>query len=241
MLRMRWFAKNYLSGKKNLEILDVGSYDVNGCYRKIFTDEEHTYSGLDMVNGPNVDICPKSAYDWKEIDSDKYDVVVSGQALEHIEFFWLTVGEIVRVTKKDGLICLIAPNGFEEHRYPVDCWRFFTDGMVALAKYYELEILHAHTNAAPAIKDEKWFSKENADTLLIAKKGYDGNARICNMEKYVCEPEKHSRLNQGFTTFKEYMANKKSENESLVQVETTKEGIAIWKRLLGKVKRLLKG
>ena len=169
MLRMKWFSKNYLRDKNNLKILDVGSYDVNGSYREIFTAEGHEYDGLDMVKGPNVDICPNSAYRWSEIEEDEYDVVVSGQALEHIEYFWLTVGEIVRVTKKDGLICLIAPNGFEEHRYPVDCWRFFTDGMVALARYYELDILHAHTNAAPTVKDDEWFSRDCADTLLVAK------------------------------------------------------------------------
>ena len=65
------------------------------------------------------------------------------------------MGEIVRTTAKDGLICIIAPNGFKEHRYPVDCWRFFTDGMIALAKYYELEIIHAHTNAAPRVEDQR--------------------------------------------------------------------------------------
>ena len=41
------------------------------------------------------------AYNWKEIANDHYDVVISGQALEHIEFFWVTLGEIVRVTKKE--------------------------------------------------------------------------------------------------------------------------------------------
>ena len=61
MLRMKWFSKNYLRDRNNLKILDVGSYDVNGSYREIFTAEGHEYDGLDMVKGPNVDICPSSA------------------------------------------------------------------------------------------------------------------------------------------------------------------------------------
>ena len=240
MLRMEWFANKYLQNKNKLKILDVGSYDVNGCYREIFTDKGHDYVGLDMEEGPNVDICPKSTYAWNELTNDEYDVVISGQALEHIEFFWVTVGEIVRVTKKDGLICLIAPNGFEEHRYPVDCWRFFTDGMVAMAKYYDLEILHAHTNAAPTVKEEKWFSKECADTLLIAKKRYEGNARICNLDRYVCNPKEHESLNQGFISFKEYIAIKKNEGNSRKQERIIKKKIKIWKKIGSTIKKLLK-
>ena len=137
------------------------------CYRDIYTTR-HQIQWLDMEAGPNVDIVPKSPYNWQEIENDSYDAVISGQALEHIEFF--CTGEMVRVTREDGLICIIAPNGFDEHRYPVDCWRFFTDGMVVLARYFELEIIHAHTNAAPSIEDEDWYSDDCADSMLIARK-----------------------------------------------------------------------
>ena len=112
---MEWFADKYKGELSNGEVLDVGSYDVNGCYREIFTQRGIRYDGLDMEAGPNVDIVPKSTYHWQEIENDSYDAVISGQALEHIEFFWVTVGEMVRVTREDGLICIIAPNGFDEH------------------------------------------------------------------------------------------------------------------------------
>ena len=148
MMRMEWFVETFLNDKNYYNVLDVGSYNVNGSYKELFEEEKFSYIGLDMEQGPNVDIVPKSTYEWSEIEDDTYDVVISGQAFEHIEFFWLTMEEIVRVTKKGGLICIIAPNGFEEHRYPVDCWRF-NDGMIALARYCKLELIHAHTNAAP--------------------------------------------------------------------------------------------
>ena len=154
---------------------------MNGNYRAIFESMGSQYTGLDMENGPNVDIVPKDAYIWDEIENDTYDVVISGQALEHIEFFWKTMENIVRVTKKGGIICIIAPNGFGEHRYPVDCWRFFTDGMIALARYYMLKIVHSHTNAAPTIQDDDWFSSSEADSILIAEKPYEGEAREINL------------------------------------------------------------
>ena len=84
----------------------------------------------------------------------------------------------MRVTKKGGLICIIAPNGFEEHRYPVDCWRFHTDGMIALARYCKLELIHAHTNAAPDTSHKKWYSENESDSIIVARKPYEGKAQL---------------------------------------------------------------
>ena len=212
MARMNWFVDKYLKEEEKLNILDVGSYNVNGCYRNIFENKGFNYEGLDMQKGPNVDIVPKHIYFWEEVECNKYDVVVSGQALEHVEFFWETVSEIVRVTKKDGLICIIAPNGFKEHRYPVDCWRFFTDGMVALAKYYQLEIIHAHTNRAPSPLNEEWFSEDMADSMLIAKKNYSGETKKINLMEDKCKPANHNDISGGFTTYEEYLEADKLKN-----------------------------
>ena len=205
--RMEWFADKYLSKAETerIKVLDVGSYNVNGCYRNIFTDKGYEYKGLDMEDGPNVDVVPRNTYKWDEIETNSFDAVISGQALEHIEFFWLTVAEMVRVTKDGGLICIIAPKGFEEHRYPVDCWRFFTDGMIALARYHELEILHAHTNCGPTDKSKEWFSENEADTMLIAKKGYGGEARITDLEGYKCMAISHKSVRGDFKTYDEYL------------------------------------
>ena len=204
MRRMEWFSKCYLQGSQKLNILDVGSYNVNGCYKEFFNTDRYKYVGLDMEAGPNVDIVPSSPYQWEEIDNDKFDVVISGQALEHIEFFWVSIAEMVRVTKEGGLICIIAPNGFGEHRYPVDCWRFFTDGMVALARYNQLEILHTHTNAAPSIHEDEWFSSDCADSILIAKKPYAGEARTIDLTNYKCIPADQQKLRGHMVTFQKY-------------------------------------
>jgi SAM-dependent methyltransferase len=194
-LRMEWFERKYASNvsSKKQKILDVGSFDVNGTYKDIFPLEHYIYEGLDMEEGPNVDIVPKNPYSWKEIKKDEYDIVISGQAFEHIEFFWITLSEMVRVLKKDGLMCIIAPNGFKEHRYPVDCYRFFADGMVALAKYYKMNLLHAHTNRAENANPE-WYSDSKADSMLVAVKPYTGKPKKINLKKYECIPADHNEL-----------------------------------------------
>jgi len=53
--------------------------------------------------------------------------------------------QINRVLKKDGLACIIAPADGHEHRYPVDCWRYYPDGMKALAKWARMEVIEAQT------------------------------------------------------------------------------------------------
>lgn len=49
--------------------------------------------------------------------------------------------EISRVLKDEGMACIIAPSGGVEHRYPLNCWRFYPDGFKALAKYSGLNKL----------------------------------------------------------------------------------------------------
>ncbi len=200
ILRMKWFVDHYATKipKSQVKVLDVGSYDVNGSYKHLFDEKKYLYTGLDMEDGPNVDLVLKNPYDWDKIATDSFDVVISGQAFEHIEFFWITMSEMARVLKKDGLLCLIAPNGFGEHRHPVDCYRFFTDGMVALVRYISFEILHAHTNCAPSINNTDWYSETCADSILIAKKPYDGKTKYPDLKVYKCVSENQESIRDGF-------------------------------------------
>jgi hypothetical protein len=145
--KMTVFRDRYLSGRENesLRILDLGSQDVNGSYRPLFSEPTWNYSGLDMTAGRNVDIVLQTPYAWKEVASESADVVISGQAFEHIEYFWITMLEVARVLKYGGLCCILAPSSGPEHRYPFDCWRFYPDGMVALARFAQIDVVEATT------------------------------------------------------------------------------------------------
>lgn len=123
------FVNTYLSKTKLLSILDVGSMSVSGgSYDILFKNQGWIYKGVDIAKGKNVDIISPDPYNWP-ILNDSYDVVISGQCMEHVEAPWLWVKEIERVCKPGGLICIIAPWNFVVHRYPVDCWRILPDGM----------------------------------------------------------------------------------------------------------------
>lgn len=153
-----------------VKILDVGSCGVNGTYKEIFSDKERfDYYGLDLTPGPNVDYVPSDPYDWQDLPDESFDIIISGQAFEHIEFPWLTILEIKRVLKKGGLICIIAPLRGPEHKYPVDCWRYYPDGFRALARWAGLEVIESRTTwGTSGFKDgsDQW-----GDTICILRKG----------------------------------------------------------------------
>jgi SAM-dependent methyltransferase len=220
MLRMKWFFDNYVSSikKSNIKILDVGSYDVNGSYREFFNDKKFEYIGMDMEAGPNVDLVMDNPYNWSEIETDTFDIVISGQTFEHIEFFWITLAEMTRVLSKDGLLCIIVPNNLSEHRHPVDCYRFFTDGMVALARYVCLEPLHAHTDCAPPLSYAGWFNKTDADSVLIAQKMYSGETQFIKSESYKCVPPDQEILRTDLIRYE--MVNKRAKYFFQTQINT---------------------
>ena len=72
------------------------------------------------------------------------------------------MSEIDRVLRPGGFCCIIAPSGGPKHgATDTDCYRFYEDGMRALAKYVDFEVLHASTNAD---------AKPWCDSCLVAKK-----------------------------------------------------------------------
>jgi SAM-dependent methyltransferase len=169
--KMADFRRNYLETRRNetLVILDLGSQDFNGSYRPLFSLPPWQYMGLDLAPGSNVDVVLADPYDWRELAPDSADVIIAGQTFEHTEFFWETMRQIARTLKDNGLCCIIVPSSGPEHRFPVDCWRMYPDGLRAVARYAGLEVIEALTQweDRPEYDEEsnKWH-----DSVLIARK-----------------------------------------------------------------------
>ena len=145
---MERLVTKYLDKSIPLSVIDIGSYDVNGSYRTLYQNPGWSYLGLDLGEGPGVDLVLQSPYKFP-LRPCSVDLVVSGQAFEHIEYFWQTWLEIVRVLKPGGLAFLLAPSRGPEHRYPQDCWRFYPDAYRALAKLGDCDLLEVSTDWEP--------------------------------------------------------------------------------------------
>ena len=166
---MSWFVDNYVKGKGKVRVLDVGSYDVNGCMRPLFDGTEAEYFGLDIEAGPNVDIVMNEPYNWDNIPDESFDFVISANAFEHIEYPWLTIKLIYNKLKHGGIACIHAPFSIPEHRYPTDCYRYFSDGFRALAKWAGFQVINITVGGVPSLDVTKEWDGVN-DTLMVVIK-----------------------------------------------------------------------
>lgn len=144
IIRFQAFAATYLKPLKNGHVLEVGSKSYGAT--RGFRDSVPvgwTYSGLDIAAGDNVDIVPQHPFLWRELPDQSFDASITGQTFEHNPFFWVTMAEMARVTKANGVIFAVAPGRGPVHRFPYDCWRFYPDAWAALAEYTGLELLEA--------------------------------------------------------------------------------------------------
>jgi SAM-dependent methyltransferase len=146
--KMRAFRSAYVSAnsKRPIRVLDVGSGGRPGLlsFRELFAPPKFDYVGLDIDEFHNVDFVPGDPFCWTEIESESFDLVVSGSMLEHNPYFWITVAEIARVMAQDALAVLIAPSTGYPHRYPLDCWRFYPDSWSAMCTYVGLELVETY-------------------------------------------------------------------------------------------------
>ncbi|KQZ56372.1 methyltransferase type 11 [Lysobacter sp. Root559] len=164
---MQDLVARHLDPQQSLSVVDIGSYDVNGSYRTLFGQSKWSYTGIDLEAGPGVDVVLASPYRLP-FASGSVDLVISGQAFEHVEFFWMSWLEMVRVLKPGGRIFLIAPSRGPEHRYPQDCWRFYPDGYRALAKFGACELLEVSTDWERNHPDPS--SQDWGDTVGVFRK-----------------------------------------------------------------------
>lgn len=130
----RYVATASFAPGDEVVVLDIGGADVNGSYRDIFDGSQFRYLTADISDAEGVDIVLEDPYRIPLPDGS-VDIVLSGQMLEHCEFFWQAFQEMVRLMKPEGFIFLIAPSTGPIHRYPVDCYRFYPDAYAALASF----------------------------------------------------------------------------------------------------------
>lgn len=143
-----------------LRVIDIGSAVIRGqrrfgCYRDLMKPQ-WTYLGVDIVPGDNVDVVLETPWQFGE----EFDVVISGQCIEHVSRPWEWFQEAARILKPNGKLFVIAPSVIHQHRYPIDTFRYYPDGMYSLAEY---------TGLTP-IRSELVRDGKLEDCYLIAQK-----------------------------------------------------------------------
>jgi SAM-dependent methyltransferase len=81
------------------------------------------------------------------VDDGAYDIVLSGQVLEHVRKPWVWIKEVARVCRAGGFVITINPVSWPRHDAPIDCWRAYPEGMKALYEDAGLEVVTSVVDA----------------------------------------------------------------------------------------------
>lgn len=115
------------------KVIDIGGRNVCGSLKDVCLPS-FQYISVDISEGSGVDVVLKDPYVFP-FEDNSVDIVISSSCFEHIEFFWLSYLEIMRVLKPHGLFYLNVPSNGHFHRYPKDYWRFYPDSGEALTNW----------------------------------------------------------------------------------------------------------
>jgi SAM-dependent methyltransferase len=128
------FFQNYIYHKKeNLTIVETGA-QIGGFNIRSLSKNNMKYIGVDIDQYPGVDVKLEDPY-VLPFEDNSIDYVISSSCFEHIDFFWLSFLEIMRILKPNGLFYLNAPSNGDYHRYPIDSWRFYPDSCFSLNEW----------------------------------------------------------------------------------------------------------
>jgi hypothetical protein len=117
--------------------LEVGSKDYGNTQdlRSIFRGRGE-YIGVDMEEGPGVDLSLDLTRPFEEIDRQlegrRFRSIFCLSVLEHCDQPFLMSENLMRLLMPGGRICISVPFSFQFHAYPHDYWRFTHHGIMRL-------------------------------------------------------------------------------------------------------------
>ena len=105
-------------------VLEIGSRARSGNTYLDFLPEGTQYVGVDVKDGPNVDVVA-DAHDLRAaLGDEQFDAVFSISVFEHLAMPWKAAVSINRVLRPGGLVFVGTHQSFPLHDPPWDFWRF---------------------------------------------------------------------------------------------------------------------
>jgi 2-polyprenyl-3-methyl-5-hydroxy-6-metoxy-1,4-benzoquinol methylase len=155
--------------RKEMRILDFGCGE--GAFSQRLIDAGMVVDGCDInTDQIKAGVTRKITLDLNRSEisdsvSDKYDIVIAVEIIEHLENPWKYLKDCISVLKDGGIIVLSTPN---ISSFPSRL-RFFMRG--SLIAYEKADLAHGHITPLSFIQLENLFSFYN---LEILKKGHAG-------------------------------------------------------------------
>ncbi len=104
--------EHYPAHFERARVLEVGSLDINGSVRDLFSACD--YTGVDLQPGPGVDLaCPGHLL---ALPTASFDTVISAECFEHNPFWRESLANMLRMARPGGLVLVsCATTGRKEH------------------------------------------------------------------------------------------------------------------------------
>ncbi len=161
-------------------ILEIGPDGFPSTYRSLIGGIDPTWHTLDIYDNPQLTY-PASQENSFQIPDNTYDIVLSGQVIEHVRRPWKWLPELARVTKPGGLVITINPVSWIYHEAPIDCWRIYPEGMRALYEDASLTVVISvwesletpqYRKLQPGISREDQSAKRRMVNQILGRLGF---------------------------------------------------------------------
>ncbi len=168
-------------------VLEIGPTGFPSAYQRIVNKETIKWDTVDFADTKYIGTAnqfltyPISNPYVFPIENDKYDIVLSGQVIEHVEKLWIWINELKRVTTNGGIIIIINPVSWPYHEAPLDCWRIFPSGVKALADEAHLEVI---LSLFESLEKEELRTKDSS-LNFIPGKSYNYEKKISEVNKKI--------------------------------------------------------
>lgn len=175
------FIANHFDKLKGIyKVLEVGSFNVNGNCKKFILDRGINYIGIDIREGPDVDLICDITDDIKNIeiklDYEKFDLIICMNVLEHLFEPIKALNNMNHLLRQDGYMMIVTPLVWDLHDWPHDFYRLNPDFFIKYAHDNNLRILEG--TFLLSIRDNRQFYEDiNVLPMLIP------HIYKCNVEK----------------------------------------------------------
>ena len=149
-----WLSNEFNIIEKNSNVLSIGAGgEINKLLNRyaLKNDFRVTSMDIDPQRSPDIegDVCHHS------ISTEKYDVILMAEVLEHLHSPPLGLANVHKVLKPEGRLLLSTPFILPIHDAPYDYFRFTKYGLALLLKEYREVNISARNNYFEAI-DVLW-------------------------------------------------------------------------------------
>ena len=148
------FRDEFMSPSDELKIIDICGLTKDVSCEFIFSEENWSYEQVTVNRYGNFK---------KGIGAESVDVVVIGQTLERVNYFWVLLDEISTILKPDGLLCaIVSSSGAFSSRG--DFYRFHPDSLIALAELIDLDALKCEVDVMNIWRDATIIARKRNES-----------------------------------------------------------------------------